>query len=70
MTQVKQYPKDEFPTSEVYGDLDHPGLRLITCGGSFDRETRNYDDNIIAFADLIATPPQRPHERTLPCATS
>jgi Sortase domain len=55
VTQVKQYPKDKFPTGEVYGDLDHPGLRLITCGGSFDRQTRNYDDNIVAFADLIAT---------------
>jgi Sortase domain len=60
VTQVKQYPKDEFPTDVVYGDLDHPGLRLITCGGSFDRETRNYDDNIIAFADLIATHPASP----------
>lgn len=56
VTQVKQYPKDRFPTGEVYGDLDHPGLRLITCGGSFDRQTRNYEDNIIAFADLV-TPP-------------
>ena len=56
VTQVKQYPKDKFPTSEVYGDLDHPGLRLITCGGSFDRQTRNYEDNIIAFADLVTTP--------------
>lgn len=55
VTQVKQYPKDKFPTSEVYGDLDHPGLRLITCGGSFDRQTRNYEDNIIAFADLVTT---------------
>ncbi len=60
VTQVKQYPKDEFPTDVVYGDLDHPGLRLITCGGSFDRDTRNYDDNIIAFADLIATHPAAP----------
>ena len=60
VTQVKQYPKDEFPTDVVYGDLDHPGLRLITCGGSFDRETRNYDDNVIAFADLIATHPAAP----------
>jgi Sortase domain len=60
VTQVKAYPKDEFPTDVVYGDLDHPGLRLITCGGSFDQETRNYDDNIIAFADLIATHPAAP----------
>jgi Sortase domain len=55
VTQVKEYPKDKFPTDVVYGDLDHAGLRLITCGGSFDRQTRNYDDNIVAFADLVAT---------------
>jgi sortase family protein len=55
VTQVKEYPKDQFPTDVVYGDLDHPGLRLITCGGTFDPQTRNYEDNIVAFADLIAT---------------
>ena len=57
VTQVKEYPKDKFPTDVVYGDLDHPGLRLITCGGSFDRQARSYDDNIVAFADLVATRP-------------
>jgi hypothetical protein len=40
-----------------YGDLDHAGLRLITCGGSFDRQARSYDDNIVVFADLVATHP-------------
>ena len=60
VTEVKQYPKNKFPTDVVYGDLDHPGLRLITCGGSFDRQTRNYDDNIVAFADLLATHPAAP----------
>jgi Sortase domain len=60
VTQVKEYPKDKFPTNVVYGDLDHPGLRLITCGGSFDRQTRNYDDNIVAFADLLTTRPASP----------
>ncbi len=29
------------------------GLRLITCGGEFDRQARSYDDNIVAFADLV-----------------
>jgi hypothetical protein len=57
VVQVKEYPKDTFPTDVVYGDLDHPGLRLITCGGTFDRQTRNYEDNIVAFADLVATHP-------------
>jgi hypothetical protein len=60
VTQVKEYPKDNFPTGDVYGDLDHPGLRLITCGGAFDRQTRNYEDNIVAYADLVTTHPAPP----------
>lgn len=50
---VEQFPKGAFPTAAVYGDLDHPGLRLITCGGSFDTDERSYEDNIVVFADLV-----------------
>ena len=46
---VEQYPKDQFPTERVYGPLPQPALRLITCGGSFDRAIGHYRDNIIAF---------------------
>lgn len=53
VTSVEQFAKDEFPTDAVYGDLDHPGLRLITCGGSFDPAERSYSDNIVVFADLV-----------------
>jgi sortase (surface protein transpeptidase) len=53
VTQVKQYPKDNFPTNVSYGDIDHAGLRLITCGGSFDRQAHSYEDNIVAFAELV-----------------
>jgi sortase (surface protein transpeptidase) len=52
VVSVQQFPKDAFPSDAVYGDLDHPGLRLITCGGSFDRHERSYVDNIVVFADL------------------
>jgi sortase (surface protein transpeptidase) len=55
VVQVKEYPKSKFPTDVVYGDLDHPGLRLITCGGTLDRQAHSYDDNIVAFADLVGT---------------
>lgn len=50
---VRRYPKDEFPTRLVYGDINHPGLRLITCGGPFDRELRHYLDNVIVFGSLV-----------------
>lgn len=53
--EVRRYPKDEFPTSLVYGDLDYAGLRLITCGGAFDRTSREYLDNVVAFASLAGT---------------
>jgi sortase (surface protein transpeptidase) len=50
--QVAKFPKKEFPTSLVYGNLRVAGLRLITCGGSFDPAARSYRDNIIVFAEL------------------
>lgn len=50
--RVARYPKDAFPTLEVYGDTDHAALRLITCGGAFDRATGHYVDNVVAFARL------------------
>lgn len=49
---IERFPKDAFPTETVYGDLDRPGLRLITCGGSFDESARSYRDNIVVFANL------------------
>jgi hypothetical protein len=55
VTSVQQFAKDQFPTDAVYGDLDHPGLRLITCGGSFDPAERSYSDNIVVFADLVSS---------------
>jgi sortase (surface protein transpeptidase) len=49
---VKSFPKDSFPVRDVYGDTDHAALRLITCGGSFDKRTHSYRNNIVVFAHL------------------
>ena len=57
VTRVDRFPKDEFPTGVVYGDIDHSALRLITCGGSFNSTTGHYDDNFVAFADLVTPVP-------------
>lgn len=53
VTRVQRYAKAAFPTAEVYGDIDHPGLRLITCGGEFDTAARSYRDNTVVFAELV-----------------
>jgi sortase (surface protein transpeptidase) len=55
--EVEQYPKDAFPTERVYGDIDHAGLRLITCGGAFDRAARSYRDNVVVYAGLVGAEP-------------
>lgn len=48
--RVEQYPKAEFPTAKVYGPTPDRELRLITCGGDFDRSRRSYLDNIVVYA--------------------
>lgn len=51
---VKQYPKDRFPTQDVYGFVDRAALRLITCGGTFDPKTRHFEENIVVYADMTS----------------
>ena len=52
--KVVAYPKSAFPSTAVYGTIDHPGLRLITCGGTFDPAAGSYESNIVAYATLTA----------------
>jgi hypothetical protein len=54
VSRVERFDKEAFPTQAVYGDLDHAGLRLITCGGEFDRQARRYRDNVVVFAELTS----------------
>ncbi len=51
---VEEHDKDAFPTERVYGPTATPQIRLITCGGRFDRKIGHYTDNIIVFADLTS----------------
>jgi len=50
VTEVAAYPKAAFPTTEVYGPTTGAELRLITCGGTFDRSRRSYTDNVVVYA--------------------
>lgn len=54
--KVGRYSKARFPTSAVYGGSTlRAEVRLITCGGAFDRSTGHYVDNIVAFGHLISS---------------
>ncbi|MEU4428276.1 class F sortase [Actinoplanes sp. NPDC024001] len=50
VTKVTTHPKDDFPSADVYGPVDGPELRLITCGGVFDRSRGSYRSNVVVFA--------------------
>lgn len=56
VTKVLTYPKDAFPTADVYGPAPDPELRLITCGGTFDPATGHYLSNVVAYAALVPSP--------------
>lgn len=53
VTSITQYNQDDFQTDEVYGNIDHAGLRIITCGGSFNHFTGRYSHNTVIFASLV-----------------
>ena len=51
VTDVRAYPKAQLPR-EVFDPESR--LVIITCGGHFDWHTRQYADNIVAFAESLS----------------
>jgi sortase (surface protein transpeptidase) len=49
---VETFSKAAFPDARVYGDAPTPQLRLITCGGNYDRSVHDYEANVVVFAHL------------------
>ncbi|GAA3195440.1 class F sortase [Actinocorallia longicatena] len=49
---MEQINKSMFPTRRVYGRVGYAGLRLITCGGKFNKDRRHFSDNVIVYAHL------------------
>ena len=50
--RTQQYPKDRFPTDDVYYPTLTPTLGLVTGGGEFDPITGHYRSNVIVFATM------------------
>ncbi|GGJ17631.1 class F sortase [Streptomyces brasiliensis] len=51
---VRVLPRDDFDAEQAYGtgQSGRAELRLITCGGTFDRESRTYSANVVVSAYL------------------
>lgn len=52
--ESQSFAKSSFPTARVYGPTAGPELRLITCGGTFDRKARSYRSNLVVWAGLAS----------------
>ncbi|WP_018788731.1 class F sortase [Micromonospora sp. CNB394] len=52
--EVGSYPKTAFPAAQVYGPSAVPALRVVTCGGVFDRTAGSYLDNIVVYAPMTS----------------
>ena len=52
VSTVTRHPKRSFPSDAVYGASPDAELRLITCGGRYDRDS-GYVDNVVVFARAL-----------------
>jgi hypothetical protein len=52
---VEEVSKAAFPARQVYGPVSYAGLRVITCGGQFDDQTRHYLSSIVIYAALAGS---------------
>jgi len=52
--RLERQPKGALPVGRIWNRTGAPVLRLITCGGGFDRSTGHYRDNLIVYASLVS----------------
>ncbi|NUT03816.1 MAG: class F sortase [Hamadaea sp.] len=53
VNSIETFRKSDLPAKRVYTDYSRPGLRLITCGGSWVGGDLGYASNVIVFASLV-----------------
>ena len=51
VTGSERVKKTELPTERIFGATPASTLRLITCGGRFDRRARSYEENLVVYAE-------------------
>jgi hypothetical protein len=50
--EAASYRFDQAPLERIFTAADRVRLNLITCGGSFDRRSQNYDQRLVVYATL------------------
>lgn len=62
VTATNLYKKADYDSwkAKVFGNVDRPTLRLITCSGDYDKVHRNYLSNRVVSAKLVSLKPTGP----------
>lgn len=65
------YADDAAPVDQVFGWTDAPTVTIITCGGTFNQSTRNYDKRLVVTAKATwdwqsQLPPTDPSQQPQP----
>lgn len=47
---AESYRSDNVPMAKVFADLQEPSLTIITCGGVFNRNSRDYSERLVVRA--------------------
>ncbi|WP_404461177.1 class F sortase [Sutcliffiella horikoshii] len=50
--RIETYPEDESPVEAIFDYSFQSNLNLITCTGTFNRESRNYSDRLVVYSSL------------------
>ena len=53
ITDLKTFDHDKVPLKELFGPSPIPKLNLITCGGTWDEITKNYEKRIVVYSTLF-----------------
>jgi hypothetical protein len=53
--RLERHRKAALPVDRIWTGATRPLLRLVTCGGRFDRATGHYRDNLIVYASATGS---------------
>ena len=48
------YSDDNFPLQQVFAAADVPQLNLITCDGTWNKDTHNYSQRMVIYSKLVS----------------
>ena len=53
VTEIARYTPATAPLERIFGWKETPGLNLITCDGTFDARTHEYDQRVVVYTESV-----------------